>query len=136
MQNGVFGRVCAPFNLQPLKRILIIENPKNANYTGKRPQTVRVVGSQHDSSIDFIVCLLWWSSIVSICFKCFLFQIPCLLSFSFPLVVLSYLFISILLDFSKCLMSQNIGGLIKARFKKTAPKHFFKGVAHEQPDLQ
>ena len=54
------------------------------------------------------------------------FQIPCLLSFSFPLVVLSHLLISILLDFSKCLMYENIGGLIKARFKNST-QTFFQG---------
>ena len=45
-------------------------------------------------------------------FEVKIFQNPFLLSFSFPLVFLSYFLISILLGFSKCLISQNIGGLM------------------------
>ena len=64
------------------------------------------------------------------CFWSVFSQNPSLLSFSFPLLKLfSFYFLSsILLEISKCLISQTIGGLIK-----TALKHFFKGVAHEQP---
>ena len=62
-------------------------------------------------------------------FEVKIFQNPFLLSFSFPLLNLDFLS-SILLEFSKCLISQNIGSLIKT--KKTAPKHVFKGVPHQQ----
>ena len=48
------------------------------------------------------------------------------LSFSFPLVILSYFQISIILDFSKCLISQNIWCLIKTPFKNST-QTFFQG---------
>ena len=66
-------------------------------------------------------------------FEVKIFQNPFLLSFSFPLVFLSYFLISILSGFSKCLISQNIVCLIKTPLKKkTAPKQFVKGVANDQ----
>ena len=70
----------------------------------------------------FVVGVLYCVQIV---FEVFFFQNPSLLSFSFPLLKLfSFYFLSsILLEISKCLISQTIGGLIK-----TALKHFFKGV--------
>ena len=82
----------------------------------------------------FVVVVLYCVKLfLKICFV----QNPSLLSFSFPFVVfsilLSYLFI--LLDFSKCLMSQNIGCLVKTQlfiYFLTALKQFFMGVAHEQ----
>ena len=90
----------------------------------------KVVTHQQDWSS--IVCLLWWSSIVSSFFWREHFPISLSPFFSFPLFFLSYFFISILLDFSKRLISQNIWGLIKHHWK-TAFKQFFKGIAHEQP---
>jgi hypothetical protein len=77
----------------------------------------------------FVVVVLYC---VKFFFDVNIFQFPCLLFFSFPLFFLSYFFISILLDFSKRLISQNIWGLIKHHWK-TAFKQFFKGIAHEQP---
>ena len=44
----------------------------------------------------------------------------------------SYFLSSILLGSSRCLISQNIGCLIKTPLT-IAPKQFFKGVVHEQP---
>ena len=49
-----------------------------------------------------------------------------MLSFSFPFVFLSYFLISILLDFSTCLISQNIECLINIPLK-TALRQFFQG---------
>ena len=83
----------------------------------------------------FVVVVLYCVKLfLKICFV----QNPSLLSFSFPFVVfsilLSYLFI--LLEFSKCLMSQNIGCLVKTQLislKKNSTQTFFlMGVAHEQ----
>ena len=55
------------------------------------------------------------------------FQNPSLLSFSFPLLKLfSFYFLSSIFKISKCLISLNIGCLIKTPLK-TALKQFFKG---------
>jgi len=60
-------------------------------------------------------------------------QNPSLLSFSFPLLKLfSFYFLSSIFKISKCLISLNIGCLIKTPLK-TALKQFFKGVPHQQP---
>ena len=81
------------------------------------------------NSMFVVVVLYCVKFFLKICFV----QNPSLLSFSFPFVVfsilLSYLFI--LLDFSKCLMSQNIGCLVKTQLKlkkqHSTLKQFFKG---------
>ena len=83
-------------------------------------------GVAHEQHWSSIVCLLWWSSIASSFFKVF-FQNPFILSCSFPLVVISYFLISILLDFSKCLISQNIGFFIKITPLKSSTHTIFQG---------
>jgi len=65
----------------------------------------------------FVVVVLYC---VQLFFEVNMFQNPCLLSFSFPLVFLSYFIISILLDFSKSLISQKIWGLSKKPLQNTA----------------
>ena len=58
-------------------------------------------------------------------------------TFSFAKVFLLLPKFSQLVSFTwnsqKCTISQNIWCLIKTPPKKTSPKHFFKGVVHEQP---
>ena len=86
----------------------------------------------------FVVVVLYCVKLfLKICFV----QNPSLLSFSFPFVVfsilLSYLFI--LLEFSKCLMSQNIGCLVKAQLislKKQHSNNFSWGQPMSSIDLQ
>ena len=63
----------------------------------------------------FVVVVLYC---VQLFYEYIFFPNPFLLSFSFPLAILSYFLISILLDFSKCLISQNIWCLIKTPLKK------------------
>ena len=80
--------------------------------------------SQLLAFIMFVVVVLY-------CVKLFveakIFQNLCLLSFSLPLVFLSYFLISILLEFSKCLISQNIGYLLKAPLKNSTQTIFQGG---------
>ena len=76
----------------------------------------------------FVVVVLCVQFFLKWCFS----KIP----FSFPFPFLCYFFCfyflsSIILEFSTCWISPNIGCLIETT-KKTAPKQFFKGVAHEQ----
>ena len=64
----------------------------------------------------------------------FFFQNPSFLSFYFSLLKLfSFYFLSsILLEISKCVISQNIGCLIKTSWKNST-QTISQGVAHEQP---
>ena len=91
-----------------------------------------VIHEQHWSSI---VCLLGVLYCVQLVFDAFFFP-KILLSFPFPFLCyffFSFYFLSsILLDFSKCLIFQNIGGLMKTPLKTTL-KHVFMAVAYEQP---
>ena len=68
-------------------------------------------GVPHQQDWSSIVCLLWWSSIVSSFFEVNIFQSPFLLSFSYMFICLLSLFHSF--GFLKMSNFQNIGCLIK-----------------------
>ena len=72
----------------------------------------------------FVVVVLYC---VQLFYEYIFFPNPFLLSFSFPLVILSYFLISILLDFSKCLISQNIWCIIKTPLKNSTQTIFQGG---------
>ena len=74
----------------------------------------------------FVVGVLYC---VQFFFEAFFSQNPSLLSFSFPLLKLfSFYFLSsILLEISKCVISQNIGCLIKTPWKKQHSNNFSRG---------
>ena len=81
----------------------------------------------HEQHWSSIVCLLWWSSILSSFVEVNVLQNHVLLSFSLPLLNRSFYFLSsILLGFSKCLISQNVGCLIKTPLNKNVLT-FFQG---------
>ena len=86
-------------------------------------------GSPWAALIFKIVCLLWWSSIVSSFFwsDLFLKSFSPFLFLSFAKAFLFYFLISILLEFSKCLISQNIGCLIKTPLKNSTETIFQGG---------
>ena len=72
-------------------------------------------GVPHEQPWSSIVCLLWGSSIVSSFFWKWTFS---KILFSFPFlfpILFSFLLSSVLLEFSKCLISQNIGCLLKTQ---------------------
>ena len=77
------------------------------------------------------MCLLWWPLLCPVFFWDVVFcQNHSRLSFSFPLLITSnycslfYFLSSILLEFSKCLISQNIGCLFKTQLKNSTPTIF------------
>ena len=83
-------------------------------------------GVAHEEPWSSIVCLFWGPTIVSsFFFEVCLFQNHSLLSLSFPLLILFFFYFlsSILLEFSKCLISQNTGCLIKTQLRNSS--HFF-----------
>ena len=77
-------------------------------------------GVAHEQHWSSILCLWWWSSIVSSFFlkwkfSNFFFSFP----FSFPLVFLSYFLISIILDFSKCQFPKILDVVFKPHWKNS-----------------
>ena len=80
--------------------------------------------SNPDSPWSSLVCLLWWSSIVSSFFlevKCF--QNHSLLSFSFPLLILFYFLSSMLLEFKKlrCLIKTKLENITQTIVQGSSP---------------
>jgi hypothetical protein len=94
-----------------------LEHSTQTIFEGSSPWATLIFNSMFVVWVLCCVKLFSWLNIFINCVMC-----------SFSLAFLFYLLSSILLDVSKCLISHNIGCLIKTLLiKKTAPKQLLKG---------